>query len=70
MKAAKHRIESLMTPLFRFSLHTEAFLQFAQKLAVLKGKDNAGKVAQLFLDTITEEMLLQAAMLADAGFEA
>ena len=69
LRTAKHRFESQMTPLIRIVLNPEAFLMFAILVAVQRKGTAEGNVAEVFLQTITFDMFLLAAMMADAGAE-
>ena len=69
LKTAKHRFESQMTPLIRIVLNTTAFMQFASRVYKLRKGNREGHIAKIFLETITYEMLLLAAMMADCGSE-
>jgi len=71
LRAAKHRFESSQKPAGRFVLFFEAVLKTSDRiLKERRGGDEAGKRAALFFECITEEKLLQIAMMADAGDEA
>lgn len=71
LRAAKHRFESSQKPAGRFVLFFEAVLKTSDRiLKERRGGDEAGKRAALFFESITEEKLLQIAMMADAGDEA
>ena len=65
LKAAKHRFESVSTPLGRMLLYLPAFLMTCQK----RKKDKAGQLARQYLEDLTQEQLVQLALLADAGDE-
>ena len=68
VRAAKHRHESAAKPRGRFVLLMDAYIQVA--LHMLHGReDETKKYAQEFLTYLTEEVALQAAMLADATDE-
>ena len=69
LKTAKHRFESQVTPLARIVLNPTAFLQFASRVYKLHKGKKEGSIAKIFLETITYEMLLLAAMMADCGSE-
>ena len=69
LRTAKHRFESQMTPLSRIVLNTSAFLQFAVRLCILRKGTREGRIAKTFLETISFQILLMAAMMADAGSE-
>lgn len=68
VKGAKHRHESAAKPRGRFVLLMDAYLQVARHM--LHGRqDDTRKHAEGFLSYISEEVALQAAMLADATDE-
>ena len=69
LKTAKHRFESQVTPLSQIVLNPTAFVQFASRVYKLRKGNREGRVAKVFLETITYEMLLLAAMMADCGSE-
>ena len=69
LRAAKHRFESVSTPLGRMLLYLPAFLMTRQKVAEKRKKDKAGQLARQYLEDLTQEQLAQLAMLADAGDE-
>jgi hypothetical protein len=69
LKAAKHRFESVSTPLGRMLLYLPAFLMTCQKMAEKRKKDKAGQLARQYLEDLTQEQLVQLALLADAGDE-
>ena len=59
-----------MTPLVRIVLNPTAFIQFASRVYKARKGNREGRIAQVFLETITYEMLLLAAsMMADGGSE-
>ena len=66
MKAAKHRIESIIRPLSRIVLDPGAFLSFAVRLYVERRDECAG----IFLVVIEDKMFILLALMADAGCEA
>ena len=68
VKAAKHRHESAAKPRGRFVLNMDAFIQVALHIVAAR-EDGVREDAQAFLRDLTEEMALQAAMLADAADE-
>ena len=69
LKAAKHRFESVSTPLGRMLLYLPAFLMTCQKMAEKRKKDKSGQLARRYLEELTQEQLVQLALLADAGDE-
>lgn len=69
LKAAKHRFESVSTPLGRMLLYLPAFLMTCQKMAEKRKKDKSGQLARQYLEDLTQEQLIQLALLADAGDE-
>ena len=69
LRAALHRYESLVTPLSCFVLDLEAILSVAMRIARERSGEQAGRSAASFLAAVEPEMLLTAAMLADAGDE-
>ena len=69
LRTAKHRFESQMTPLSRIVLNMDAFLEFGKRLYVSRKGTREGRVAKVFLETISFKILLLAAMMADAGAE-
>lgn len=70
MRAAKHRFESMCTPLSRICLDWEAVISFLVRVAIERGSaDRAGLFATSCLDALSDELMLTAAMLADAADE-
>ena len=69
MRAAKHRIETFSTPLSRCILNPSGLLSFLMKVAVQRKGRVEGKAAELFLETVCTDLLVQAAMLCDASSE-
>ena len=69
LRTAKHRFESQVTPLARIVLNPTAFVQFASRVYKLRKGTREGHIAKIFLETITYDMLLLAAMMADCGSE-
>ncbi len=67
LKAAKHRHESYAKPRGRFVLYMDAVLTVAELMNAARGEAQQG--AKPFLDFVTEEVLIQSAMLADASDE-
>ncbi len=70
MRAAKHRIETHVSPLSRCCLDPDAVMGFAQKLSILKRGQSQGKSMSTFLITINGELWLLAAMMTDGAVEA
>ncbi|CAE7344539.1 unnamed protein product [Symbiodinium sp. CCMP2592] len=70
LRSALHRYESLVTPLSRFVLDLEAVLAVATRMVGERAGTNAAHCAEAFLDAMDSEVLLTAALLADAGDEA
>jgi hypothetical protein len=68
LRAAKHRFESMCTPLSRICLDWGASIAFLARVA-LERSDRAGVFASATLGAIDEELMLQAALLADAADE-
>ncbi|CAK8989859.1 Uncharacterized protein SCF082_LOCUS2000, partial [Durusdinium trenchii] len=66
LRAAKHRYESLTSPLARMTLDWGAVVAFLLRVEVERQGTPAGAFARSLLQTLDEEMLLQAALLADA----
>ena len=69
LRAAKHRFESMTTPLSRICLDWEAFFMVLGRMAADKARERAGVYATEMLQSIDEQFLLQAALLADASDE-
>ena len=68
VKAAKHRHESAAKPRGRFVLFMDAYIQTA--IHMLHGNgDEARRSGEEFLAHLTDEVCVQAAMLADASDE-
>ena len=70
LRAAKHRFESTQKPAGRFILFLEAILKTADRIRKERRGTEPGKRAANFLLGMTEEKLLQLALMADAGDEA
>lgn len=66
LRAAKHRFESLCSPLSRICLDWEACLAFLVRVATERSGQASGQFAVSTLASIDEEMMIQAALLADA----
>ncbi|CAE7607080.1 ngoBIM [Symbiodinium sp. CCMP2592] len=69
MRAAKHRYESLATPLARMCLDWPAVIAFLVRVVTERPNDTSGRAAQAILQGLDNEMILQAGMLADAADE-
>lgn len=70
LRSAKHRFESFIKPLARVVLYVEAFTHTALRIIAERGREAAAMDARNFLLTITDEKLVQAALMADAADEA
>ncbi len=69
LRSAKHRMESFQKPLGRFILFFHAFVATAIDIAARRAGQSEGKAAEEFLESLTQERVLQMAMLADAADE-
>ena len=69
LRSAKHRIESLATPLSRQILNLSGMLLFAVRLSVKRHGEREGRAADTFLRTLHVRILILAAMMADGGQE-
>ena len=67
LRSAKHRIESLATPLSRQMLNLSGMLLFAVRLSVKRHGEREGRAADTFLRTLHVRILILAAMMADGG---
>ena len=67
MRAAKHRIETFLTPLSRMILDMTAYLATAVQISIVRKGDREGRVATTFLETLNVVMLLCAACMCDAS---
>ena len=67
LRAAKHRIETLMSPLSRPALNLTGLLAFATKLGIRRRSSPAGKAAYVFLQTMQAPVFLLAGLMVDAG---
>ena len=67
MRAAKHRLETMLTPLSRSVLDPDATIGFAQKISIIKKGQAPGKAMVVFLETVTPELFLLAAMMSDGA---
>ena len=70
MKFVKPRFNSAQAPLARAILFFDALVGTAVELSAVRSGDDPARTSQLFLATMNEERLIQAAMMADAGDEA
>ncbi|CAE7510513.1 unnamed protein product [Symbiodinium sp. KB8] len=70
LRAAKHRFESMTTPLSRVCLDWESFYVVLGRMAVERPRERAGLFSTAMLQSINEEFMLQASLLADAADEA
>ena len=70
LRGALHRYESLVTPISRLVLDIEALIAVAVRITVERAGTVPARSAAFFLDALTDEILLTAAMLADGGDEA
>ena len=68
VKAAKHRHESYAKPKGRFVLFFDAYMAVAEQMATTRADDDRADGLK-FLNYITDEILVQAAMMADAADE-
>jgi hypothetical protein len=67
VRACKHRHESFAKPAGRFVLYLDAYLSVAEKMAASTSAVKAH--AKSFIEFLSTEVLVQAAMLADAADE-
>ena len=67
LRAAKHRIETCMTPLSRSVLNFTGLLACATKLGIRRRGSPEGKAAGVFLQTIQAPVIILAGLMADAG---
>ena len=70
MRAAKHRLETQLTPLSRSVLDPDGLIGFAQKVTIKKKGQAPGKAMTAFLLALNGEILLLAAMMCDGSVEA
>ncbi len=70
LRAAKHRFESSQKPAGRFILCLEPIITIAHRMAQERRGSEPGKRAASFLLGLSEEKLVQLALMADAGDEA
>ena len=66
MRAAKHRIETYVRPLSRCILHISGLIAFCNKVSIVRKGTRASVACSTFLSFLTVEILLIAAMMADA----
>ena len=69
MKFVKPRYNSAQAPLARRVMFFKALLGLAIKLSVVRSGSDPARISQAFLRDVTEECVLQAGMMADAGDE-
>ena len=69
MRAAKHRIETYVRPLSRCLLNLTGLMAFCSKVSYVRKGTAAATACIAFLSVLTVEVLLLAAMMADAGTE-
>ena len=69
LRSAKHRIESLVTPLSRLILNISGAMLFATRLNLRRRGEREGIAAAAFLQSLDARVLVVAAMMADAGQE-
>lgn len=70
LRAAKHRFESLASPLGRMLLYLPSFIKACQRVSETRKGQAVARSARLFLDQLSAERLLQAALLSDGLDEA
>jgi hypothetical protein len=68
LRAAKHRFESMAKPLGRMLLHISPFLDVVQDIITKRSDDAAADCVQ-WVESLSEEKLVQLGMLADASDE-
>ena len=66
LRAAKHRFESMASPLSRLCLDWEACIGLLVRLSQERASEAAGAYAIATLEALDEELVLQCALLADA----
>lgn len=66
LSAAKHRFESLRTPVARIALHFEAVLRTCEVIMFERRTKKEGKICEHFLENVTVEHALTIACLSDA----
>ena len=69
LRSAKHRFENSVTHLSRFCLKIGCCIRLLVKVILLRPESAAAGNAKRFLEVLDEEMIVQAAMLADAADE-
>jgi hypothetical protein len=69
LRAAKHRIETVMTPLSRSVLNLTGLIAVATKLGIRRRGAPEGNAADVFLQTMQAPVSLLAGLMADAGAE-
>jgi hypothetical protein len=70
LRSAKHRFETLVTPLSRCVLNLDALILFAVRLSQIRKGKREGKAALVFLESLCVPVLLLLGLMADAGTEA
>ena len=70
LRAAKHRFESLATPMGRTLLYLASFVACCQRVAETRADTSMGKQTKVFLEDLTAEKLVHLGLLADAFDEA
>ena len=69
LRAAKHRIETYMTPMSRSVLDLSTIIAFATRVGIERRGRREGAAAEVFLKSLTPSLILTAALMADAGSE-
>jgi hypothetical protein len=69
LSSAKHRFESCSKPLSRFMLHLVAVFKTCHRIASTRDSSHEGGLVRNWLKTVSNEDLLQLALLADAADE-
>ena len=67
LRAAKHRIETYLTPLSRCCLDPDALLGFAQKVSILRKGTSQGKSMNNFLSIVTGALFLLLGMMTEGA---
>ena len=70
MRAALHRLETVMTPLPRHCLNPRGSINFLQRILRERAGKEAATTTDAVLETMDEEQFVQAAMRADGGLDA
>ena len=70
LRAAKHRIETYLSPMSRNITDPDSVLGFAQKVTIIRKGEFAGKAMETFLWTVNADMYILAGMMSDGGVEA